>query len=130
MKKSRILSLLLSAAISLTPLCSISASAEESSYSFNICFIAEESEEYVENVNAKLIQQAIEWTDDEHFVYVGDEVVVSEWNTNSLTATFSIQANVSKVEFPVILMEKSKCQSNSLKAKLPKTLLLWKVHIH
>lgn len=78
MKKSRILSLLLSAAISLTPLCSISASAEESSYSFNICFIAEESEEYVENVNAKLIQQAIEWTDDEHFVYVGDEVIVSE----------------------------------------------------
>ncbi len=83
MKKSRILSLLLSAAISLTPLCSISASAEESSYSFNICFIAEESEEYVENVNAKLIQQAIEWTDDEHFVYVGDEVIVSEWNTNN-----------------------------------------------
>ena len=83
MKKTRILSLLLSAAISLTPLCSIAASAEESSYSFNICFIAEESEEYVENVNAKLIQQAIEWTDDEHFVYVGDEVIVSEWNTNN-----------------------------------------------
>ena len=83
MKKTRILSLLLSAAISLTPLCSIAASAEESSYSFNICFVTEESEKYVENVNAKLIQQAIAWTDDEHYVYVGDGVVVSEWNTNN-----------------------------------------------
>ncbi len=83
MKKSRILTLLLSAAISLTPLCNISASAEESSYSFNICFITEESDEYVENVNAKLIQQTIEWIDDEHFIYVGDEVIVSEWNTNN-----------------------------------------------
>ncbi|MBR4021912.1 MAG: LPXTG cell wall anchor domain-containing protein [Ruminococcus sp.] len=82
MKKTRILSLLLSAAISLTPLCSIAASAEESSYSFNICFVTEESEKYVENVNAKLIQQAIAWTDDEHYVYVGDGVVVSEWNTS------------------------------------------------
>ena len=82
MKKTRMLSLLIAASLSLTPLCSITASAEDASYSFNISFVDEESEEYVANVDAKLIQRAIEWTDEEHYSYVGDEKTVYEWNSS------------------------------------------------
>ena len=76
MKKVTLLSMLLSASIMLNPLGSITVSAEDSSYSFNIRFVTEESEEFVEDVNAKLIQQAIEWTDDEHYTVIGDADIV------------------------------------------------------
>ena len=93
MKKTRMLSLLIAASLSLTPLCSITASAEDSSYFFNISFIDEDSEEYVDDVNARLIQRAIEWTDEEHYSYVGDEKIVYEWNSSDekpfITPTFT-----------------------------------------
>ena len=82
MKKVTLLSMLLSASIMLNPLGSITVSAEDSSYSFNIRFVTEESEEFVEDVNAKLIQQAIEWTDDEHYTVIGDADIVCAWNTS------------------------------------------------
>ena len=91
--KRKIISVLISASLSLTPLCSITASAEDSEYSFNISFVDEDSEEYVDDVNAKLIQRAIEWTDEEHYSYIGDENIIYEWNSSEsnpfITATFT-----------------------------------------
>lgn len=81
MKKT--ISLLVSAGLTLAPLCSITASAEDSSYSFNISFVSEDTGEYVADVNAKLLQRAIEWQDDEHYTFVGDPRVISEWNTSN-----------------------------------------------
>ena len=93
MKNVKLLPLLLSASLSLTPLNGITASAEDSAYSFHISFIDEESEEYVANVDAKLIQRAIEWTDEEHYSCVGDENIVCEWNSSDekpfITPTFT-----------------------------------------
>ena len=93
MKNAKLFPLLISASLSLTPLNSITASAEDSSYSFNISFIDEESEEYVGDVNAKLIQQAIEWTDEENYSCVGDGNIVCEWNSSDensfITPTFT-----------------------------------------
>jgi len=93
MKNVKLFPLLISASLSLTPLNSITASAEDSSYSFNISFIDEESEEYVGDVNAKLIQQAIEWTDEENYSCVGDGNIVCEWNSSDensfITPTFT-----------------------------------------
>jgi len=82
MENVKLLPLLLSASLSLVPLNGITASAEDTAYSFNIAFIDEESEEYVGNVDAKLIQRAIEWTDEEHYSFVGDGNIVCEWNSS------------------------------------------------
>ena len=105
MKKTRMLSLLIAASLSLTPLCSITASAEDSSYFFNISFIDEDSEEYVDDVNARLIQRAIEWTDEEHYSYVGDEKIVYEWNSsdNNPLITSSLTDNWQNCVYSVVV---------------------------
>ena len=82
MKKFRFLTLLTSAAISLAPLSSINCFAEDASYSFNISFVTEEKGEYVNNVKAELIQRTVKWTDDEHYTFVDEGKVISEWSTS------------------------------------------------
>ena len=82
MKKFRFLTLLTSAALSLAPLSSINCFAEDASYSFNISFVTEEKGEYVNNVKAELIQRTVKWMDDEHYTFVDEGKVISEWSTS------------------------------------------------
>ena len=50
-----------------------------------ISFVDDESFESIGGIRAKLIEQQIEWIDDEHYIDVGKGNVICEWNT-SVTA--------------------------------------------
>ena len=78
----------------------------ECSYSFNIKF-TDEDDEPVENINAKLVQNQIEWTDDEHYVCVGDAKTVAEWNTSEVNPFISevLTANFTEYNYTVVTDE-------------------------
>ena len=78
---------------------------KECSYSFNISFVSDDK--FVENVNAKLIQYPITWTDEEHHVKSGDGKIVSEWNSSDsnpfITNVFN--DNYKDYEYSVVVDE-------------------------
>lgn len=78
----------------------------ECSYSFNIKF-TDEDDEPVENIDAKLVQQPIKWTDDEHFVNDGDAKIVAEWNTSDANPFISevLTANFTEYNYTVVTDE-------------------------
>jgi len=78
----------------------------ECSYSFNIKF-TDEDDEPIENINAKLVQQPIKWTDDEHFVNDGDAKIVAEWNTSEVNPFISevLTANFTEYNYTVVTDE-------------------------
>ena len=78
----------------------------ECSYSFNIKF-TDEDDEPIENINAKLVQQPIKWTDDEHFVNDGDAKIVAEWNTSEVNPFISevLTANFTEYRYTVVVDE-------------------------
>lgn len=70
---------------------------DQDSYAFCISFVDDVNLEKIGAVDAKLIQQKIEWIDEEHSRDVGDRLVVAEWNSsdfNPYTASFLKQTGV------------------------------------
>lgn len=61
---------------------------DQSVYTFKISFLGDERLEPINNVNAKLIQQEIEWIDDITRVDVGEGIVVAEWNSSDQNPYF------------------------------------------
>ncbi len=59
------------------------------SYGFYISFLDDNSFEAVNAINARLIQQKIEWIDDVTRVDVGEGVVVAEWNSSDHTPYYA-----------------------------------------
>ena len=73
-------------------------------YCFNISFIDDTTFEKIDNVNASLIQQKIEWVDNEHTKDIGEGVKVGEWNSsdkNPYIAKFS-KGSTSEYRYTVI----------------------------
>lgn len=78
---------------------------DQNLYSFRINFIDDKNFEPVNNVNAKLVQQKIEWIDNETRVDVGDGIVVAEWNSsdnNPYLISF-IKENEIKYRYTIIV---------------------------
>ena len=91
---------------STTAVTTIESVKRECSYSFNIKF-TDEDDEPIENINAKLVQQPIKWTDDEHFVNDGDAKIVAEWNTSDANPFISevFTANFTEYRYTVVADE-------------------------
>lgn len=58
-------------------------------YGFYISFLDDNSFEAVNSINARLIQQKIEWIDDVTYADVGDGIVVAEWNSSDHTSYYA-----------------------------------------
>lgn len=58
-------------------------------YGFYISFLDDHSFEAVNSINARLIQQKIEWIDDVTYADVGDGIVVAEWNSSDHTSYYA-----------------------------------------
>lgn len=58
-------------------------------YGFYISFLDDNSFEAVNSINARLIQQKIEWIDDVTYADVGDGIVVAEWNSSDFTSYYA-----------------------------------------
>lgn len=70
---------------------------DQNSYAFRISFVDDVNLTKIDNVNAKLVRQRIEWIDSEHSRDVGDSLVVAEWNSsdsNPYTASFSKEYDI------------------------------------
>ena len=70
---------------------------DHNSYAFSISFVDDVNLEKIVAVDAKLIQQQIEWIDEEHSRDVGESSVVAEWNSSDstpYTTSFLKQAGV------------------------------------
>ena len=62
---------------------------DPNSYGFHISFLDDNSFEAVNSINARLIQQKIEWIDDVTYADVGDGIVVAEWNSSDFTSYYA-----------------------------------------
>ncbi len=62
---------------------------DPNSYGFHISFLDDNSFEAVNSINARLIQQKIEWIDDVTYADVGDGIVVAEWNSSDHTSYYA-----------------------------------------
>ncbi len=62
---------------------------DPNSYGFYISFLDDNSFETVNAINARLIQQKIEWIDDVTYTDVGDGIVVAEWNSSDHTSYYA-----------------------------------------
>ena len=73
-------------------------------YCFNISFLDDTTFEKIDNVNATLIQQKIEWVDNEHTKDIGEGIKVGEWTSsdkNPYVAKFT-KDNTSEYRYTVI----------------------------
>lgn len=70
---------------------------DQNSYAFRISFVDDVSLKKIGNVNARLVQQRIEWVDSEHSRDVGEGSAVADWNSsdsNPYTAIFSKESGI------------------------------------
>ncbi len=67
----------------------VTGNTDPNVYGFYISFLDDNSFEAVNSINARLIQQKIEWIDDVTYADVGDGIVVAEWNSSDFTSYYA-----------------------------------------
>lgn len=67
----------------------VTGNTDPNFYGFYISFLDDNSFEAVNSINARLIQQKIEWIDDVTYADVGDGIVVAEWNSSDFTSYYA-----------------------------------------
>lgn len=67
----------------------VTGNTDPNFYGFYISFLDDNSLEAVNSINARLIQQKIEWIDDVTYADVGDGIVVAEWNSSDFTSYYA-----------------------------------------
>ena len=67
----------------------VTGNTDPNFYGFYISFLDDNSFEAVYSINARLIQQKIEWIDDVTYADVGDGIVVAEWNSSDFTSYYA-----------------------------------------
>lgn len=67
----------------------VTGNTDPNFYGFYISFLDDNSFEAVNSINARLIQQKIEWIDDVTYADVGDGIVVAEWNSSDHTSYYA-----------------------------------------
>lgn len=67
----------------------VTGNTDPNFYGFYISFLDDNSLEAVNSINARLIQQKIEWIDDVTYADVGDGIVVAEWNSSDHTSYYA-----------------------------------------
>ena len=83
---------------------STTTTIDQNHYRISISFLDDTSFDKIGNVNAKLIQQRIEWTDAEHSIDIGERKEVARWNSsesNPFIANFSKDISI---EYRYIVM--------------------------
>ena len=73
-------------------------------FCFNISFLDDTTFDKIDDVNATLIQQKIEWIDNEHTKDIGEGIKVGEWNSSDKNPYFAkfTKDNTSEYRYTVI----------------------------